>query len=74
MLYGIGALDDLQVDLREDFANGGLKDRAPIAALGIELQQEWMQAEQCSHHQHPAVTILDIRRMQEGVEQQALGV
>ena len=26
------------------------------------------------HHQHPAVTILDVRRMHEGVEQQALGI
>ena len=58
----------------EDFANGGLKDRSLIAAVGIELQQEWMQAKQCGHHQHPAVTILDVRRMHEGVEQQALGI
>jgi hypothetical protein len=33
-----------------------------------------MQAKQCGHHQRPAVTILDIRRMHEGVEQQSLGV
>ncbi len=70
----IGTLDDLYVDLPEDFANGGLKDRPLIAAVGIELQQEWMQAKQCGHHQHPAVTILDVRRMHEGVEQQALGI
>jgi hypothetical protein len=40
----------------------------------IELQQEWMQAKQCGHHQHPAVTILDLRRMHKGVEQQALSI
>ena len=33
----VGALDDLHVDLPEDFANGGLKDRPLIAAVGIEL-------------------------------------
>jgi hypothetical protein len=60
--------------LPEDFANGGLKDRPLIAAVGIELQQEWMQAKQCGHHQHPTATILDIRRMHEGVEQQALSI
>jgi hypothetical protein len=49
----IGALDDLHVDLPEDFANGGLKDR-PLIAVGVELQQEWMQAKQRGHHQHPA--------------------
>ncbi len=65
----IGTLDDFHVDLPEDFANGGLKDRPLIAAVGIELQQEWMQAKQCGHHQHPAVTILDVRRMYKGVEQ-----
>ena len=64
----------LHVDLPEDFANGGLKDRPLIAAVGIELQQEWMQTKQCGHHQHPAVTILDVRRMHKGMEQQALGI
>jgi hypothetical protein len=34
---------DLHVDLPEDFANDGLKDRPLIAAVGIELQQVWMQ-------------------------------
>jgi hypothetical protein len=34
--------------LPENFANGGLKDRSLIAAVGIELQQEWMQAKQSS--------------------------
>jgi hypothetical protein len=33
-----------------------------------------MQAKQCGHHQHPAVAILDVRRMHKGVEQQALGI
>jgi hypothetical protein len=33
-----------------------------------------MQTKQCGHHQHPAVTILDVRRMHKGMEQQALGI
>jgi hypothetical protein len=68
----MGAIDDLHVDLPKDFGNGGLKDRPLIAAVGIDLQ-EWVQAKQCGHHRHPAVTILDVRRMREGVKQQALG-
>jgi hypothetical protein len=39
-----GALDDLNVDLPDDFAKRRLRDRPLIAAVGIELQQEWMQA------------------------------
>jgi hypothetical protein len=46
----------------------------PDSAVGMELQQEWMQAKQCGHHQDPAVTILDVRRMHRDVEQQALGI
>ena len=72
----IATFDDFHVDLPEDFANGGLKNQPLIAAVGIELQQEWMQAkpEQRGHHPHPAVRILDVRRMYRGVEQQALGI
>jgi hypothetical protein len=33
-----------------------------------------MQAKQCGHHQRPDVTILDVRRMHKGVEQQASGI
>jgi len=70
----IGALDDFYVDLPEDFTNGGLKDRSLIAAVCIELQQELMQAKQCGHHQRPAVAVLDIRRMHQGMKQQVLGI
>ena len=34
-----GALDDLHVDLPDDFAKGRLRGRTLIAAVGIELQQ-----------------------------------
>jgi hypothetical protein len=70
----IGALDDFHIGLSKDFANGGLKDRPLIAAVGIELQQEWIQAKQRGHHQHPAVSILDVCRMYKSVEQQALSI
>jgi hypothetical protein len=36
--------------------------------------QEWIGSEQGRHHQNPAVTVLDVRRMHDGVHQQALRV
>ena len=48
--------------------------RPLIAAVGVELEQEWIHAEQGRHDQHAAVAILDIGRMHDGVQQQALGV
>ena len=69
--WRIGALDDLDVDLPEDLCEGRLKYRPLIAAVGIELLQERIQAEQCGHHQDAAVTILDVGGMNDGVQQQA---
>ena len=49
-LRGIGPLDDIDVDPSEDAAKGGLKNRPLIATVGIELEQEWIHAEQSGHH------------------------
>ena len=46
----------------------------PIAAVGVQLEQEGIQAEQRRHDQHAAIAVLDARRMHQGVEQQTLGV
>jgi transposase len=51
-----------------------LEFRPLIAAVGIELQQKWKQAEQRAHQQHAAVAILYIRCVDDGMQQQALGV
>ena len=51
-----------------------LEFRPLITAVGIELEQERMQAEQGGEQQRPAVAILNVGRMNDGVQQQALRV
>jgi hypothetical protein len=45
-----------------------------LTTIGIKLQQVGIHAKQRGHHQDAAITILNIRRMDDGVEQQALGI
>ncbi len=45
-LAGIGALDDLHVDLPHDLMHAGLEQRPLVAAVRIELAQERVQAAQ----------------------------
>src|ERR1700690_4442375 len=69
-----GALDDLDVDLSHDFLEGGAKQRALISAIGVELQQERKHAEHCRHDKCATVAILDVGRVHDGVDQQALRI
>ena len=48
--------------------------RALIAAIGVEFQQERIQAEHGRHDQRTAIAILDIGGVHDGVDQQALRV
>lgn len=70
----LGSLDDLQVDLPAGSLQPLLKDRSLVAAVGVELQQEREQPEQRAHQQHTAVAVLHIGGMDDGVQQQTLGV
>jgi hypothetical protein len=45
-----------------------------IAAIGVELAQERVEAEQRAHQQHAAIAVLDVGRMHDGVHQQALRI
>jgi hypothetical protein len=45
-----------------------------VAAVGVEFQQEGKRAEQRAHQQHATVAVLDVGRMDDGVQQQALRV
>jgi len=45
-----------------------------VAAIGVELQQKRIQAEQGCHHQHAAITVLQGGRMDDGVQDQTLRV
>lgn len=70
----IGPLDDLHIDLAQHTFQSGAERRTLVAAIGVELAQEGEQAEQRCHHQHAAVAILQGRRMDHRVQDQAQGV
>ena len=45
-----------------------------IPAVGVELQQEGVEAEQRRHQQHATIAVLDVGGVDDGLHQQALGV
>ena len=59
---------------REDLLQRALKLFALIAAVGVELEQERIEAEQGRHQQDAAVAILNVGAMHDGVHQQALRI
>ena len=73
-LPSIGALDDLDVDLPADEFQSPLKFRPLIAAVGVEFEQKRIGSEQRTHQQHAAIAVLHIGSMDNGLEQQSLGV
>ena len=73
-LRSVGSLDDLDVDLAADAAQSRLELGALVAAVGVELQQERVQAEQRAHQQHAAIAVLDVGGMHDGLHQQALRI
>ena len=66
----IGALDDFSFELRQEFRERLMEFRSLIAAVGKQLFQERIHPEQGRKQQGAAVAILDIGRMNDGVEQQ----
>ena len=73
-LMQLGSLDDLRVDPAAGGAQPGLEVGALVPTVSIELQQEGVQAEQRAHQHHPAVAVLDVGGVNDGLHQQALGV
>jgi hypothetical protein len=57
-LARIGPFHYLHVDLLAGPLQAALELWALVAAVGIELQQKWKQAEQRAHQRHTAVAIL----------------
>ena len=51
-----------------------LWNSGPLAAVGIELDQERKGAEQARHQQRAAVAVLDVGGVHDGVHQQALRI
>jgi len=67
----IGAPDDFNFEVWQDFRQGLVESRSLIGRVGQELPQERMHPEQGRKQQDTAVAILDIGGMNDGVEQQA---
>jgi hypothetical protein len=57
--------------MRQNFCNCFRKFWSFISAVDEELLQKRERAEQCRHDEDAAITILDVGRMNDGVEQQA---
>lgn len=70
----IGSLDDLDLQAAADATQAGLKIWPLIGPIGIEFAQKRMQAKQGRHDPDAPVTILDVARMHDGVQQQTLCV
>src|SRR5262249_30925358 len=66
----IGALDDFSFELWQDLRQGLLKVRPLVATIGKELFQERVHPEKGRKKQDAAIAILDIGRMNDGVQQQ----
>ena len=48
--------------------------RPLVSGVSEQFSQEWVKAEQARQDQHPAIAILNIRRMHHGVQQQTFGI
>ena len=67
----VRALDDLHIHPAQYPLQRRLKRWPLVAAIGVELAQARKHAEQRRHHQHAAVAVLDARRMDHRVQDQA---
>ena len=70
----IGTLDDLHIHPRHYFCHGTAKQRALIAAIGVEFHQKRIHAEHGRHDEYAAVAILNVSSMNDGMNQQALRI
>ena len=70
----IGAFDDFDVELGDCLLSAALEDIPAVTAVGIELEQKRVEAEERRHHQHTAIAVLDAGMMHEAMQQEALGI
>ncbi len=57
--------------VRENFCQRGLEFRSLVSAVGEEFFQNGKHPEQARHDENAAIAILNIGRMNDGVEQEA---
>jgi hypothetical protein len=66
----IGAFDDFNVEMWQNFCKRVRELRSLISAVGEQRLQEGKHPEQGRHDENSAVAILNVGRMNDGVEQQ----
>jgi hypothetical protein len=67
----IGTFDDFNVEMRQNSCKRFRKLWSLISAVGEERFQKGEHAEQCLHDENASIAILNVGRMNDGVEQQA---
>ena len=67
----IRSFHDLHRELRQALRHSVDKLRSLITRIGKQLEQKRIHPEKSGEQQHTAVPVLDIRRMHDGVQQQA---
>ena len=67
----IGTFDDFCFEVRQDFHQSALELRSLIAGVGEQLRQEGIHPEHGRKQQDAAVAILNVCRVDDGVQQQA---
>jgi len=67
----IRTFDDLDVEMRQNFCQRFRKLRSLISAVGEERLQKGKHPEQGRHDENATIAILDVGRMNDGVEQEA---
>lgn len=70
----VRALDDLDLDPATGALQTILEQGALIAAVGVELDQKRVTAEQPAHQQKSAVAVLDVGGMDDRLHQQTEGI
>ena len=70
-LGAIRTLDDFHLEMGMRFCQGSGKLRPLITVIGEEFLQKRVRTEQTRHDENAAVAILNIGRMNDGVEQEA---
>src|SRR5271170_54458 len=70
----IAAADDLDFELRHDFNQSSVEDRAAIGRVGKKFLQKREHAEQRRQQQKATVAILNAGRVNEGAKQKSLRI
>jgi len=67
----IGTFDDFNVEMRENFCKRFRKLRSLISPVGEERLQKGEHPKQGRHDENAAIAILNVGRMNDGVEEEA---